>query len=111
MKKLLFLLALSAFGQTSTITITGNVTATAGTVSCTGTPGTVAGTVKAQCVVAGVTVLDATITPQASGGGVVSYANGSDNVTVMLTKSGANINWQATAISGTGPQVTKSGSF
>lgn len=82
-----------------TVTVVGNVTATAGVVTCIGSPGTVVGTITANCKASGVTVLDMTVTPQATptSGTVISVQSGSDNVTGIFTKTGTTLNWDVAA--------------
>lgn len=110
----LLILAAAALGQ-PTVTATTTITATAGTLVCTGTPGVVDGisTMRLVCK-AGTATLhtsDSTVPSTPGTGIVVSVSSGANAITLLLTKGNpAPDGWQVAATDGTATQ-TKSGQF
>ncbi len=111
MKLLLVLLfTLSLFAQsTGTVVVASNITATAGTLSCTGTAtiGVTTSTMQLKCLEGTITLIDYPFTVTAAGATVYSITRGTNVISWILTKGNPTPDqWQVSANG-----VAKSGTF
>lgn len=113
---LILVLAAFLFAQSPVVTVLSTITATVGTLTCTGTPGTDTTGISTMHMVckAGTTTLhtsDSSVPSVPGTGIVISVSSGTDAVTWLLTKGNPTPDqWQVAVTDGTTTKM-KTGSF